>query len=861
MKISPYYTLTSLAIVVASLVFNVVYHADVHAESMIDEPVQACVLLPGLPMDAASRANYAQCLGWQKAPASRCGGYYQSIAVTPLGQPNEIHMLADEASLYAVGQSQLNGHVEIRQSQRVVNAQTATVYRDEKTKQVTEIVLLGNVRYLEPGRMMWAKKVSLNPHDKSGKIDNVLYRFNLERAGAVLPAWGRANFVQRFANQDYLLRNVTYTTCSPQDKAWQLEASEITLDAAKNTGVARNALLRVGEMPIFYAPYFSFPTSNQRKSGFLMPIGGYSNVGGFDAALPYYWNIAPNYDATLVPHLYTERGLMMGGDFRFLTQNSAGIVGGNFLANDRAFNSFLTDNRAQYPSLDHVSSDRWSLLLHETTHFNPNLQMNINYQQVSDDYYLQDFSTNLAFITENQLLRQGDITYNTDHWLLRGMLQSYQTLHPINQSVVANVYERLPQLLARGSYTDLPLHANFNVLSQFDYFHNAADREFSSQILNPSFTSLPSLNASTINPQGPRYHLNPVLSLPQTKPWGYITPEVQVIENNYNLNYGHHYNAQSFNYTIPRYSVDSGLSFERSDKFAGHGYTQTLEPRLYYLYVPYQNQSAVPAFDSAYMIFNTDQLFRNNRFSGFDRIGDTNQFSYAATTRWISAVSGREKASLSIGQIKYFSKRQTQLCYSKDGHCTDSSLFLGYLSPLATTSPVATNANYHLGAFWTMNADYVWDTFEHATNNADLNVHYQPGANQIISFGYSYLINGNIIALQNDAINDNALHQATFAYAWPFTEKWSSLGAYSYNISKGYGMMTFLGVQYDSCCWAARLLGGHTFKSLSPNSMRPEYNNNVYLQILLKGLGSVANSDPATTIQSYLPGYANIFQH
>jgi LPS-assembly protein len=835
-----YYTLTSL-VFIGFLFLDEFGLSNASAAEETMEPVQACILTRDTPLTPATRIDFAHCLGWRSNPALPiCHGSYWFPATPSATDSNVVQIHADSVSFYPAGRSELKGHVEVQQSQRIVSAQTANVYRDAKTHQVTQIELFGAVRYLEPGKLMWAKKAVIYPQDKSGKVEDVLYLFSTDRAGAVLPAWGRSGLVQRFANQDWLLRKATYTTCPPQDRAWQIEAGEITLDHAKETGVARNALLRVGEMPLLYAPYLSFPTSNRRKSGFLMPIGGYSNVGGFDVAFPYYWNMAPNYDATIVPHLYTERGLMMGGDFRFLTPHSAGIIGGNFLPQDRAFENFILTHREQFPALRHETDNRWSFLMHENSQITDNLHMNINYQQVSDNYYLQDFSSNLAFITENQLLRQGDLTYVTDHWILRGMLQSYQTLHPINQSLVADVYERLPQMLARGSYHDLPWHADFDVLGQFDYFNSV----------------LPQI----IQPVGPRYHLNPILALPQIKPWGYITPEAQVVENNYHLNYGRSFVPQSFNYTIPRYSVDSGLSFLRSGRFLGQAYTQTLEPRFYYLYVPYQNQSFVPAFDSAYMIFNTDQLFRTNRFSGFDRIGDTNQFSYALTSRWVSANTGQEKVNISIGQIRYFSKRKAQLCYNKDGHCTDDPLFLGFLSPNAQASPIASKAVYQMTPIWMLSSDYVWDVDTHATNNGDLNIHYQPAANQMLRVGYSYLVNGNIIALQNASIQDNALHQATFAYAWPLTDKWSSLGAYSYNLSKGYGMMSMLGFQYDSCCWAARLLGGHTFKSLTPNGYKPQYNNNVYLQVLLKGLGSVTNSDPASILQSYLPGYVNIFQ-
>ncbi|WP_042239105.1 LPS-assembly protein LptD [Legionella oakridgensis] len=817
------------------------HRAPVYAAPLMMEPVQACVINREMPLNAMIRAKFAQCLGWQADHAlPRCRGAYQSLSVTPLPE-GEIHIQADEASLYAKGRSKLSGNVEVYETQRIVNAQTAYIYRDEQTSQVTKIELLGEVRYLEPDRLMIARKAVINPQDKSGRVEDVLYRFNTQRARAILPAWGRASLIERFANQDYLLRKATYSTCAPQDKAWQIEASELSLDYSNARGVAKNAVLRVRDWPVLYTPYLSFPTSKARKSGFLMPLYGYTNVGGFDFALPYYWNIAPNYDATLIPHVYSRRGLMMGGDFRFLTEKSAGVISGHFLPNDHAFAKFIEDNSSQYPSLRGISNNRWSLLLQEHTQFYPNLRLGIDYQQVSDDYYLQDFSTNLAILTQNQLLREGNLSYTTEHWLFRGMVQSYQTLHPINQSEISDVYQRLPQLLARGAYNDLPFHANFNVLGQLDNFRWPANTLF--------------------QPQGPRYHLNPVLSFSEYKPWGYVIPSLQLVENYYNIQYTGGINSQAFNRTIPRYSLDSGLFFERATHWMSSGYTQTLEPRLYYLYVPYHDQTIIPVFDSAYMIFNNDQLFRTNRFSGFDRIGDANQLAYAVTTRWLSEDNGQEKASFSIGQIRYFADRRVQLCYNRNGNCRDTPLMLGYLSPVAKSSPIASRLKYHFNSAWMVTGDYVWDVYTHATNNGYLNFHYQPQGNQIINFGYTYLVDGDITQVANRNIQDNALHQATFSYAWPLSDRWSSLGGYSYNISKRYGMMTFLGVQYDNCCWAVRLLGGRTFKNLAPTTLSPQYSNSVYLQILLKGLGSAASGDPTSVIGSYLPGYSDIFRH
>jgi LPS-assembly protein len=276
--------------------------------------------------------------------------------------------------------------------------------------------------------------------------------------------------------------------------------------------------------------------------------------------------------------------------------------------------------------------------------------------------------------------------------------------------------------------------------------------------------------------------------------------------------------------------------------------------------VPYQNQTNIPVFDSGYMIFNTDQLFRTNRFSGFDRIGDANQLSYAVTTRWISNRSGSERAMLSLGQIRYFSDRRVNLCQSISGYCIQEPNTFGYVSSIYGYSPIASRAVFNFNSRLGLTGDYIWDPATKATNNSDLVLHYQPEPRKVMSLGYSYLVNGDMTQIRGGQTNDNSLHQAIAAYSWPLSDRWSTLGAYSQNISKNYSMMSLLGVQYDSCCWAMRVLGGRTFKNLN-SAYEPQYNNNVYVQFLLKGLGSVANSDPHGILSTYIPGYQDSFRH
>lgn len=809
--------------------------------SVIREPVQACVIAREVDLSNDVRAKAAQCLGWasdQNSPL--CLGSYQPLTITPLANDEEVRITADRVSLYQDKPSTLSGRVEVQQAQRIVNAQTAYVYRDAKTKQVNKIEFLGDVHYLEPGRLMIARKAIMNPQDKSGEISDVLYRFSSDRSAAILPAWGRARLIRRFANKDYYLERATYSTCAPQDKAWDVEASSITIDDAKAVGLAKNATVRIRRVPVFYSPYLSFPTNKERKSGFLLPMVGYSNVGGFDFGLPYYWNIAPNYDMTLSPHSYSERGVMLGGEFRYLSSKSAGVFRGSFLPQDRAYKNFLLNNVLSYPNLAGKSANRWAIGVNEYTRITPNLRLQVDAEQVSDDYYLQDFSANWAQITQRQLLRQADLTYTMDNWLFRGMVQSYQTLHPVNEPPISSVYERVPQLLAQGTYSHLPLHSNLRLLGQYDQFNwptnywHAVERQ-----------------------EGPRINFNPILTTPFIKPWGFFTPSVQVVETYYAVNNPRGRVNNEYNRALPRYSLDSGLFFERSFSLNSTPYTQTLEPRVFYLNVPFQNQSQLPIYDSGYMIFNASQLFRTNRFSGFDRIGDTNQLSYAVTSRWLSDTTGAERANVTIGQIRYFADRRVELCQRAFGVCKASPLTIGYLSPTYEYSPLTTRAIYHFNPKWAVSGDYVWDPAVRATNNANLDIRYHPSTKAAINIGYSYLVNADRTYVKNSGDN-NDLHQGLVAFAWPITQKWSTIGAYSQNISKNYSMMSLVGVQYDSCCWAMRVLGGRTFKSLSAQ-FEPQYNNNMYLQLLLKGLGSVATSDPYNIISTYIPGYTDLF--
>ncbi len=804
----------------------------------LKEAVTACVIPYNAPLTPLLRAHVAQCLGWQPRPqALVCQGYYQPIVLQPLVYEDEINIKALRTSLYLQGRSTLSGQVEVQQHNRMVSAETAYIYRDARAKQITHIKLLGEVTYLEPERLMIARQAEIDPRDKSGKVFDVIYRFNAPRAAAILPSWGQAARIDRLKDKRYILHQATYSTCAPQDNAWHIRADYLSLDELHNTGIAKHAKLYLKSYPVLYLPYLNFPVTKQRKSGFLIPTIGSSNIGGFDVSLPYYMNLAPNFDATFTPHLYSKRGLMLGGEFRYLNQQSFSQLNVQALPQDNAYKHFLAENTHLYPKLQHESTNRWSLHVTNLTRVTPDLRFRLNYQQVSDNYFLQDFSSNFAILTERQLLREAELVYNLPNWTIRGLLQGYQTLQPVNEPRLDDIYKRLPQIAALGNYDDLPWNANLAIESQFDKF-------------------VWTKHAALV-PEGERFYINPVLSALQSKPWGFINPAIEMVNNYYALHSYHALPRQTLGHAMFRYHVDSGLVFERQ---ANARLTQTLEPRLFYLNVPYYYQTNIPVFDSGYMIFNTDQLFRTNRFSGFDRIGDTHQLSYALTSRFIQDINGVEQANITVGQIYYFNKRRVTLCQKSFGQCQDNPYTLGYLSPNTTWSPVAARLNYQFNPTWHATMDYVWDVNKRATNNAYVDVRYQTAPNKLIGLGYAYLVMGDITDLPATNLSHQVdpLHQITTTFAWPYNDRWSMLGVYNYNLSKHYDMMAVFGVQYDSCCWAFRLLGGRTFQSLSPYA-HPQYNNHIYLQIQLKGIGAAGSSAPTSIISTFLPGYVDSF--
>ena len=388
-------------------------------------------------------------------------------------------------------------------------------------------------------------------------------------------------------------RQITYTTCSPDSDDWLLAAESLELDHAEGLGTAKSATLRFFGVPLLYAPTFTFPIDDRRRSGFLPPKVGSSANTGADISVPYYLNLAPNYDLTLVPRLMAKRGIMLGGEFRFLTESSSGELAAEFLPNDSDYSG---------------DSTRGGASLNSITRFNDRLSGKLRLNYVSDDDYLKDLGDSLAVTSKTNLERTGELTYRGDDWGLLARAQHYQNLDD-TLTGSERPYSRLPQVRVDLQRPDVLGGSTLHLDAEYANFYRSG------------------------SVRGHRLDMFPALSLPLADQWWYLEPKAGARYTAYRLSDTDPGEDDSPSELSGLVSLDGGLLFDRSTDYFGSAATQTLEPRLFYLLVPTGDQDDQPIFDTGLLGFGFDNLFRENRFSGADRFGDANQLTLTLTSR------------------------------------------------------------------------------------------------------------------------------------------------------------------------------------------------------------------------------------
>jgi LPS-assembly protein len=804
-------------------------------------------------------------LGWTLTPITSqnlCGGYYaEPASITAHPNPLPITDMpmditsSGPADYNLTSTSTLQDNVVLLQPGRKIRADQAVLTPNKDTGKLEHIDLKGNVQFQEAGQLLAGEAAHIDLAQKTLAVEHGAYRVVRPAKTGDLNAWGTADETYRSAPGISLFKQVTYTTCKPTNTAWHIKSKQLTLNKNTGRGKAKHVTLYAKNIPFFYSPFLSFPIDKRRYSGLLYPDFGYDSESGAFIGIPYYFNLAPNYDDTFTLTPMTKRGVMTDNLFRYLTAKSNGSLQLTFLPNDRAFLSFkqlqkvlYSDSSYNTPFLDVLNSssnNRSSISFHDSTIFSNKWSSSVDVNYVSDDYYFQDLGTNPASISTDQLLNQALIAYQGEHWQFSGRVEAWQTLHPINQTFVLDQYQRLPQLTLSSFWPDEKHGLRYTFDSEWVYFNHAHD----------FFTQVP-------YPTGNRLHISPQISLPLNGHSAFFTPSLAFDTTSYVISNNGIINTNVSPVTLlpnsdpnlnkiralPIFNLDAGVYFGRGVTLFKHSYRQTVEPRLFYLFVPYSDQDNIPVFDTTLPPFGFDELFRTNRFMGYDRIGDSNQVSLGLTSRLLDDYTGAEKINAGIGAIYYF--RKHSVCLYPD--CRDDPTVDDHVSPIAA------QLTYYLTPKLSMTANAAWDPNKNQMNNDAIYMRYSPDAKRIINLGYNYIKNGDVLNAAEVDSKRNNLHRIDLSISWPIATHWNAVADWNYNISHAHPQTYLYGLEYDTCCWAIRLISSRVLQAedLGGNTA---FRSAYYIQFLFKGLGSVGDTSGSTLLTSSVPGYSDIF--
>ena len=772
-------------------------------------PAAAQRQLDWVPREQMTPAQQAQ------VPAYCAGAYVEPDYVDPqlrdldpASQPLQASSITSTTT--DEGVSTLEGDVVVQQGYRRLASDKATVNRETGIANIP-----GEGEYREPGILLIGSNTEVNLETKAVTTHDVKFVTHANHLR------GEAQIISRSENEIIYISDGRLSRCPPASNAWELRAKKITLDQEKGVGVAKHATLRVKDVPVLYTPYVSFPIDDRRKSGFLFPELGNSD-DGFDIATPYYLNLAPNYDATITPRYISDRGAGIETEFRWLTSNSENSVGGSFLPDDDKFENNLGQEETQ---------DRWLVnAQNRGTLFNT-IRTRVDFTRVSDDEYFSDLGTGLNTSSTTHLRQLGQANYSNRFWKISARVQGFQT---IDEFIADNnrPYDTLPQITVNGAYPFANDVVGLGIRTQYSYF----DRD------NDDLTGLSQA-------VGHRLIATPSVTLNFEWPFAYIRPQVKYRHVQYDLEDLSAGFDDSPDVSVPIYSLDTGLFFERDTSLFGDNYVQTFEPRLFYLNIDDEDQSDIPDFDTSELTFSYNQLFRENRFSGGDRIGDANQLSVGLTTRLVND-AGNETLRLSVGQIFYFEDRDVTLSTQQTTPLTTQQIAFNN-AVLARNSEdessYAAEIAINLSSGWHLFGDIEWDPNENRTNESSVRIRYASDNRRIFNIGYRVRNNQLRFAPgTNPNINNRQrLEQTDISFIWPVSNHWSLIGRWNQDIINDQNIETLAGIQYESCCWVTRLVGRRWINDDDANLLDPnnvDEKDAIYLQIQFKGLGGLGSS-------------------
>lgn len=720
------------------------------------------------------------------------------------------------SALHVEGHSTtLTGDVSVHQGYQMLSGDFFTL--DDQTERYT---VEGNVRVRQKGLLIQGARVEGNFETGTATIDSASFLLHDNRLR------GTATSLKKNEQETLTITEGDFTTCEPTSNTWAIRGKEIELIKAQGYGIARHATLRVKGVPVAYSPYFRFPIDDSRQSGFLWPSIGRDSDGGTEVAIPYYFNLRPNLDATYILRSIWKRGVMHEGELRYLNNYGENLLAGAFLPSDDEYNERERVISSSASGFD--KQDRWLAHFSHKGRAGP-WSSSVNYTSVSDIDYLDDlggftntnsdFSNALGNSKDPALLRAGTVSYNTTSWRSTLELRSFQEI----SSIKSNQYEILPRLTISGSKSFGQI--NSSALLQATVFDNPSDKKS----------------------EGSRIVADIRSSAPFHNSWGYITPGLRYIHRNYRLDNESPGARDDATINTALASLDMGLTFERHTSIWNKGFYQTLEPRLYYLYAQEKFQDDLPVFDSLIITPGYDNLFRQNRYVGYDRVGDANQVALGITTRYLDETTGAQQLAISIGQIFYMEDRTV--------NDTD---FPGN-NPLDDTSPIFINLTTQAKA-WNLRASYEHDTEHNRSNRGSIALRYISDNHAIFNFTYSMVDKPQQRTQRNREETD-------LSFRWPLgkSNAWSLVGRWNYGWDEGQTIESLFGVEYNDCCWRTRVVfrrnleRPRTVRVSQPGSATQFFqdrraDSGIYFEFQLKGLASLGGRLD-NWLNNSIPGY------
>ncbi|HEY7987197.1 MAG TPA: LPS-assembly protein LptD [Methylophilaceae bacterium] len=672
--------------------------------------------------------------------------------------------------------------------------------RIDMNTQNDELHATGNVQVKQGTTVADGDELKLKMQDHLGEMQNPIFHMT--------PAVGpktRGNATTMFFDgpNKERLTNASYTSCGEGIDDWYLRAKELDIDHYTETVTARNASIEFKGVPFIYTPWIDIPYNSERKSGFMTPTFGVSTLNGLEATIPYYWNIAPNQDATISPRFLSSRGVQLQGEYRYLEDHFFGTADAEVLPDDSK-----------------AGITRYYLNLKHTQDFGDGWSGDIQFEKVSDGQYFTDMSTQIAATSQVNLPEQFSVGYNNANWHFSALVQRYQTLDNISYT-----YERLPQLtLTNSEDYDVVTTNLYSELVYFDRNGNA-----------PA-----TLNGVPV-PTGGRFTLYPSISVPFTESYGYITPKLGLHLTQYDLSGTGTTFDKTTTRILPIVSIDSGLYFDRDLRVVKNKYTQTLEPRLFYVYIPRKNQDRIPNFDTALSDLNLSTIFSENQFSGGDRVNDANQVTLALTSRMLDQKTGIQRLSATIGQRYYFSNPEVTL-----------PVVPGVIPTPSSKSDILTALTVELTNGWYADTAWEYNTGANRTIKSNLSARYQPEPGKILNMGYRF--------------TKDSLEQLDISGEWPLGNSWYGVGRLNYSLRDHVatavqpadvsGPIEYLaGVEYNAGCWQTRAILQRLPTATADSTAKANYA--FFVQLELSGFSKIG-SNPLDVINRSIYGYTDI---